>query len=1034
MFRYLIFALSCSLIGFSFAQYAYIEDPQLFSENVLPPHAHFIFDTQDDVRHITQNPNYLMLNGEWLFHHSLTPEKRPVDFYREDFDTVGWHNIAVPSNWQLNGYDYPIYTNWKYPFNPDKPNVPRDFNPVGSYKKTFSLPKDWTPAKDEIMLHFGGVNSCFFVWVNGQYLGYSEDSKLPTAFLASPHLKAGENQIAVEVYKYCDATYLEDQDMWRLAGIERDVYLYKRPALNLGDFKVACDYNSANQTGSISLEMYTHGLTYPQSSYVVKAQLLDRDGTIVWQRRAEKAFTPNSWSYTSFIGEIQNVTYWSAQHPYLYTLHIDILDEADHMIQAVEQKVGFRSLEIKEGVFFINGDTALIKGVNRHEHDAKWGHAVGYTGNVFNEDSLRKDLLAIKALNFNAVRTAHYPNHPMFYDLCDELGLYVCDEANVEGHYYMMFAPFDNLAIDPEYKDAVLDRIFNMYQRDKNHPSIIMWSVGNETGTGKTMVEAYNMLKELDNRPVFNERHFFLNTIKEKHSDFNGHMYAPMDKVKKLVDKDHDKPFIWIEYAHAMGNSSGNFSDLWDFIRSEPRVQGGFVWDWRDQGIWKANEQGERFLAYGGHFEPDDHPYVGGLQGDGNFCANGVIAADGKLHPGAYAIKNAQSPVQIEMVDYHTYKFINDFETENLKDYTCIMSWRTASGEEYVQTYHALTCEPLSDTIIHLALDSNAAVVTFSIEKDEFSYKKNFFLRRMQLPVWAPTKTESKFDWVANEKGYEIRNERLSFDLSDQGRISNFYVDGKLKCIEGPRVNFWRALTDNDYGNKANKRLAYWRTAVQESELIELSYEPIGNYLVIHSAFELPQKKGYYSVDYTIYPDGLMKVKFDFSLKNSDEIPRIGSYMILPEDYSNLQYLGMGPYENYIDRYDGQWFDDHAFAIRTVDGEENLFVQKMPYIRPQEYGNRTSTYSLQLQALEDTIQIRGTGFSFSAWPHSLSDIDEGDVKTGKTALDVPTRNYTWLNIDFGQTGVGGDNSWGRKPYDKYILKEGEYRLEYVVKW
>lgn len=1033
MHKHLFTWLISGLISVAFGQYTYIEDPTLFSENVLPSHAYFIFDTQEEVRAIQENANYFMLNGDWLFQHSLTPETRPVDFYQEDFNTDGWQTIPVPGNWQLYGYDYPIYTNWKYPFKADKPYVPRDFNPVGSYKKSFTLPSNWQATTDEIILHFGGVNSCFFVWLNGQYLGYSEDSKLPTEFLASPYLKAGENQLAVEVYKYCDGTYLEDQDMWRLAGIERDVYLYKQPRIKLGDFKVESTYEHENQSGNLSLKIYTQGLTYPQSTYTIKAQLLDKDGQIVWQRLAAKDYAANSWSYTSFLGEIPKVAYWSAQNPYLYTLFIDVFDAQNELIQRVEEKVGFRSLEMKDGVFYINGDTALIKGVNRHEHDPNWGHAVGYKGNVFNADSLRQDLLAIKALNFNAVRTAHYPNHPMFYDLCDELGLYVCDEANVEGHYYMMFAPFDNLAIDPDYKEAILDRIFNMYQRDKNHPSIIMWSVGNETGTGKTMIEAYHMLKELDNRPVFNERHFFLNTIKEKHSDFNGNMYTPIEKVKKLVDKDRDKPFIWIEYAHAMGNSTGNFSDLWDFIRSEPRVQGGFVWDWRDQGIYKENENGERFLAYGGHFEPEDHPYVGGLQGDGNFCANGVVAADGKRHPGAYAIQHAQSPVQIEMIDYSTFKFSNDFEKENLKDYTCRMSWRTTNGEEFTASYETLTCQPLSDTIINLSLDSNVAILTFFIEKGEFTYNKNFFLRRMQLPALATTKELSGFQLIANEYGYEIQNERLSLELSDKGLISNFYLDGELKLIEGPSVNFWRALTDNDYGNNANKRLAYWRTAAAESQLLELKHEQKDNYFTIHCAYELPERKGFYSVAYTIYPDGEIIVNIDFDLKNTDEIPRIGTYMLVPKDYQQVRYLGMGPHENYIDRYDGQWFGDHQFALRATGAQDETMVQEMPYIRPQEYGNRTSTYLLQLNTDDDAIQVRGTGFSFSVWPHSLGDIDEGESKTGKTALDVPERDYTWLNIDFGQTGVGGDNSWGRKPYEKYILKEGQYRLEYVIK-
>ncbi|MDC3209462.1 hypothetical protein OAT96_01810 [Chitinophagales bacterium] len=1031
LYRLFTFTFFCwSLL--SFGQYAYIENPELFQENTLDAHASFIFDTQEEGRQITQNPNYLILNGDWLFHHSMVPEERPVDFYQTTYNTEDWATIPVPGDWQMYDYDYPIYTNWKYPFKPNKPNVPRDFNPVGSYKKNFSLPTDWDTGVDDIILHFGGVNSCFFVWLNGQYLGYSEDSKLPSEFLASSYLQNGQNQIAVEVYKYCDGTYLEDQDMWRLSGIERDVYLYKQPEVSIEDLTIQASLDESYSLGNLSLEIHTAFPNYSKSTFSVECQLIAQDSSVLWQRYFMQANGLNTWAKKSLKGQISDVQQWSAQHPNLYTLVVCIRNEQNDLLQKVVQKVGFRSLEIKDGIFYINGDTALIKGVNRHEHDPNWGHAVAYTGNAFNEDSLRTDLELIKSLNFNAVRTAHYPNHPIFYDLCDEIGLYVCDEANVEGHYYMMFAPFDNLAIDPDYREAILSRIYNMYQRDKNHPSIIMWSVGNENGTGKTIVEAYKMLKELDHdRPVFNERHFFMNTIKEKHSDFNGHMYAPIDKVEKIIKKDKDKPFIWIEYAHAMGNSTGNFNDLWDFVRSEPQVQGGFIWDWRDQGIWKTNENGQRFLAYGGHFEPEDHPYVGGLQGDGNFCANGVISADGKLHPGADAIKHAQSNVQIEMVNDTTFRFTNDFEAYNLSEFDCLVNWRTTDGQGHVGKYNALTCAPNSDTLIQYKSPGDVAFISFSLFKNGNEYVKNFFLKDFNQPQVNLGKELTQFKARKVGELNLVGNDKVEFVISEKGTLHDLSVDDVLKFVDGPRVNFWRALTDNDYGNKANKRLAYWRSAEHLSELIDLSHGQADNYYAVVAVYELPEKKGTYRLGYKIYSDGLMEVNLDFDLKWSEEIPRIGSYMLLPADYDLIHYVGMGPNENYIDRQDGQRLDEFYLGLNPDPDYPDLQIQEMPYIRPQEYGNRTKTFLVNLYAPNDSLRITCNDLSFSAWPHNQADIDAGAEKQGKTSLDVPKRAQVCLNIDYGQTGVGGDNSWGRKPYDQYMLKAGTYSYSFT---
>lgn len=963
--------IMCSVTFFAaYSQNNYIQNPQLFEENKQPAAAYFtVHHSVEEFEHclVPENrlngENYLLLNGTWKFHHANNQSERPLDFFKNTFSTENWAEIPVPGNWQMFGYDYPIYTNWKYPFKPDAPNVPQDFNPVGSYVKSFTLDNSWDTTKQQIFVHLGGVNSCFFVWLNGEYLGYSQDSKLPSEFDITHLAKQGENKLAVEVYRYCDGTYLEDQDMWRVSGIERDVYLYKTPKLRIQDFKVQAILDSTYKNGLINLMIQTQRHQYNLNDFRVLAQLKDKNDNVVWNDFAQV----NSLNHTTvknsvnqqihFSKILENIEPWSPEQPNLYTLTIILRNEIgdDEMITGA--KIGFTKTEIKEGVFYINGEIAEIKGVNRHEHDPTWAHAVGYAEKAFNIAQMREDLLLMKSLNINAVRTAHYPNHPAFYDLCDELGLYVCDEANVESHWYMMLKPFNNLMKRLDYKEAVLSRIKNMYERDKNHPSIIMWSVGNENGTGKTMIEAYKMLKKLDpERPVFNERHFFLNAIKAKHSDFNGHMYAPIEKVKKVIKKDTDKPFIWIEYAHAMGNSTGNFADLWDFIRSEERVQGGFIWDWRDQGLWTKNEKGELFLGYGGHFEPE------GVYHDGNFCANGIISSDGKIKPGALEVK-----------------FVHENHTTN-----------SIEKKESFVTSTSTTCN------IEIVDDSN----------------KLFF--------------NSQF---------------FSLELDKQtGKLYNFLKNNDTVFLEGPRANFWRAPTDNDFGNSMHTKQVYWKTAASNSKLESLYYSKVENFILVETQYLLPKRGGSYIINYKIYENGLIDTKILYELKKSNDIPRIGSYMILPKNKTQVIYSGNGPHENYADR------KASAFQEFGVKLTMNINKQEMPYIRPQEYGNRTEANYVKLFSPENEsleTRLEGYTFNFSAWNHSLWDLDEEIEKTkglnignfkkgGKTTLDIPKRNYIWVNIDYGQRGLGGENSWGRLPYDKYLLKKGKYNLGYTI--
>jgi beta-galactosidase/beta-glucuronidase len=931
----------------AFSQYEYIENPQVFEENKLDARASFVFDQQKNVREINHNPHYFFLNGEWLFHHSLTPEQRPANFHQTGFDYSNWNKIPVPGNWQLYGYDYPIYTNWKYPFHPDKPNVPRDFNPVGSYIKEFTLPENWTGNTGEIILHFGGVNSCFFVWLNGKYVGYSEDSKLPSEFNITPHLQQGKNILSVEVYRYCDGTYLEDQDMWRVSGIERDVYLIKTPEISINDFKIRATPDHSLKNGTFSGHIK---LNNPQGkAFIFSTEFFDNKNKLLWSDSIKSnQYTQNAHQTFNLFAAIENIELWSPEKPTLYTVRFSIMTADGHTLQVVEQPIGFKKVEIRNGIFYINDEIAEIRGVNRHEHDPRFGHAVGYSDMAFNKKDMTEDLMMIKSLGMNAVRTAHYPNHPMFYALCDSLGLYVCDEANIEAHWYMMFRPFRNITRDPDFRNAILSRIRNMYERDKNFTSIIMWSVGNENGTGPTMVEAYEMLKRLDPEiPVFNERHFFLNLIRKKHSDFNGHMYAPISKVKKLVKKVSDKPFIWIEYAHAMGNSTGNFKDLWDFIRSEERVQGGFIWDWRDQGLWTTNEHGEKFLGYGGHFEPE------GVHHDGNFCANGLISADGQLKPGALEVK-----------------FIHENQTRP------------------------------SD--IPFAAQTPGA-----------------------------TNKTGKLKIENRDGNIAVTGNGFEYLFSSSGKLISLTANGK-PLISDFGLNFWRAPTDNDFGNGMHKKAAQWRMITEKQPFSGITdTKNHEDEFVLKAQFDLPKKKKA-TIQYTINASGALTTDIEMNLISKTDIPRIGSYWILSENQNEFSYLGNGPHENYADRFQSAWQQRNHIL--------NANKQPIPYIRPQEYGNRTGVYYAESSDIKFFAE---KAFNFSAWNHSLWDIDEtidkqkglniGNFKKGgKIPLDVPQRDYIWVNVDYAQRGLGGDNSWGRLPYDKYLLKKGKYRYSYTM--
>ncbi|MGB3467256.1 MAG: glycoside hydrolase family 2 TIM barrel-domain containing protein, partial [Cyclobacteriaceae bacterium] len=582
------------------------ENPEVFAINVEPPKTTFIHYHNTSLNKSSDElANYRSLNGTWKFNWAKNPSRRPQDFYRIDFNTTQWNDIDVPSDWQMRDYGYPIYTNIRYPFPKDAPNIPDDFNPVGSYKRKFSIPADW--KKGETFIHFGGVNSAFYLWINGRKVGYHEGSKTPTEFNITEYINQGENDIAVAVYRWCDGSYLEDQDFWRVSGIERDVVLYHTGRTRLENIKVNATLDQVSYaTGNLNIDIFvqTDGQQTPNKLKAV-IQLMDGNQKVT----EGEAYTGKALGKTriSFADQNLSITPWSAENPKLYELRVTLTDSKGNQLDATKLKIGFRTSEIRNGQLLINGKPILLKGVNRHEHDPVNGHVV-------TRESMLADIRDFKKYNINAVRTSHYPNDPVWYELCDEYGIYVIDEANIESHGYG-YKNGETLAQNPLFVSQHMDRIQRMANRDYNHPSIIIWSMGNEAGNGENFLKPYQWLKSFDpSRPVHYERsgRNQRESFQPRTTDIISWMYEQIPSIEdKYLAMETEKaegdkrPFIWCEYSHAMGNSNGNFADNWQWVRANRQVQGGFIWDWMDQGLQMKTTDGKIYYGYGGDFEPD---------------------------------------------------------------------------------------------------------------------------------------------------------------------------------------------------------------------------------------------------------------------------------------------------------------------------------------------------------------------------------------------------------------------------------------------
>lgn len=1025
------------------------ENPKMFDQNKEAPHATLMpFKSVEAAltKKRNQSVYYKSLSGIWKFNWVRKPADRPKDFYKMAYDVSAWNDIPVPANWELEGYGIPIYVNHQYEFadykapvsdeiefvervHPKNPGqVPHDYNPVGSYRRTFTVPENWDGR--QVFIQFGAVKSAMYLWVNGKKVGYSQGSKTPAEWDITKYLKKGENVLAAEVYRWSDGSYLECQDFWRISGIERDVYLYSTPKVRIRDFFAKADLDSQYQNGILSLDVdlknHTHQLR--SGNYEVEYRLVDEQGKLLAVESQKALINKKSGLSLNFSKEIPNPKKWTAETPNLYTLAISLKNKKGNVIEAVSCKVGFRKIEIKDAVFYINGVAVLIKGVNRHEHDQFKGHVVS-------EEGMIKEIALMKQFNINAVRNSHYPCDEYFYELCDQYGLYITNEANIESHgmYYGKYS----LAKNPEWKEAHLDRNIRMVERDKNHPSVIVWSMGNEAGDGDNFTAVYKWIKHRDpSRPVHYER-----AIMGSNTDLFCPQYPGVTGLKAYASKKQTKPMIISEYAHAMGNSTGNLVDLWNVIYDEKntQLQGGYIWDWIDQALVKTNEKGIDFWAYGGDYGPEGTP------SDNNFLINGIISADYTPHPAMWEVKYAYQNVRFypENLEKGSFRIKNFYDFIDLKEYQ--IKWTlSANGEEVTSgILENFNLKAQESKVVNLPLSAirpEAGVeyfVDFSVVSlaDQAFRPKGFEIAHDQflLPVVVySTKVAETYPKLIVKEASEYvnitgENFEISFNKSN-GTLSSWQVGGVELIQKGFSLNFWRAPNDNDKGSKMIKRLGIWRKVSNSTELSAIeSIQSKSGEVLVTVTYKLAEIKSSQKVEYTITGDGKIAVSSTIKIGKEDlpDMPRFGMRFELPVNFHNLEYFGRGPQENYIDRNKGTFVGRYTSTVAD---------QYFNYVRPQENGYKTEVRWFELKN-ENGVGIRISGqpqVGFSAHHNPLEDFDQLTHKDFRHTSDIVKKNGVFVNLDLRMMGVAGDNSWGAMPYPEYSVSAQNYEFSFTI--
>ena len=1010
------------------------ENPRVFSVNAENPHATFVPFADEKTALAgdkTASPFFKSLNGDWKFKWVERPGNVPANFFRPDYDDAAWKTIPVPSNVEFQGYGIPIYVNMSYewvkpPAQPNPPHIPHNDNPTSCYRQPFTVPAEWSDK--EVFIHFGAVKSAFYIWVNGRYVGYSEDSKTPAEWNITKFLKNDSNIVALEVLRWSDGSYLECQDFFRLSGIERDVFLTAAPKLHIRDFWADASlddkYTDGKLTVTLDLKNAAPGLAAGPA--VIDLKLFDASGKKALSKTANPLDMNGKDGGAAILDTVLSAPKkWTAETPDLYTLVLTLKDGTGKVLETAGCKVGFRKIEIKDGRLLVNGVPITLKGVNRHEHDPLTAH-------VIPEESMRKDLALMKQFNINAVRTCHYPNDPRWYELCDEYGIYLIDEANIESHG--MGYGDKSLAKNPAWGPAHMDRTVRMVERDKNHPSVIIWSLGNEAGDGINFEATAAWIHGRDKtRPVHYER-----AEHRSYVDIYSAMYSGVEEFEAYGLKKRDRPFIICEYAHAMGNSTGNLQDYWDVFEKFPNLQGGFIWDWVDQGFSMKTAKGEPYWGYGGDWGPPGTP------SDRNFCCNGLVGPDRAPHPGLFEVKKVYQYVKIrdgsaaggkrQLVVTNQYAFINLDRFEIA--WTLVKDGKTVLAEGVIKNPDVAPGRTKVFDLKTPALTArsgeefflNAAVRTPD-DKTIPLVPKGWEIAREQfaLAVFASAapETASAFPALALDqtgpqaivKGADFV---LKFDKAT-GLLSAWEFRGQALIRKGLEPNFWRAPTDNDFGNQMPNRLAVWRKAGQNRKLERFETKAVKPGIVqATAAYRLKDVDALLTLNYTIQGDGDLVVRYDFAptRRNLPEIPRIGLTLSLPGEFKELRWYGRGPQENYIDRKTA------AFVGVYTDSVDKSAV---PYVSIQEYGNRTDCRWASLTD-DKGWGLKAIGmpqFDFSALPYTSEDLTQ-DKRGDKHPADIARRDFVTLNLDYGQMGVGGDDSWGAPVHPQYKLGTDAY--------
>lgn len=1010
-------------------------DMQTNQVNRLKLHTNY-FAYENEAMALKGNPkasaNYLSLEGDWKFQWVANADQRPTDFYRPDLDDTAWKTMKVPALWELNGYGDPVYVNigfaWRGHFKNNPPEVPVKDNHVGTYRRTINIPDNWQGR--QVIAHFGSVTSCIYLYVNGHFAGYAEDAKVAAEFDITPWLKRGENQLAFQVFRWCDGSYCEDQDFWRLSGVARDSYLYSRNAkVQMSNIRITPDLENNYADGVVNIYSEVTG------SPMVEYRLLNENGVTVLTSKAN--FKNRANGVATF--RLRNVKKWTAETPYLYTLVTTVKDAKGNITEVIPQKVGFRKVEIRNAQLLVNGQPVLIKGADRHEMDPDGGYVVS-------RERMIEDIRIMKRLNINAVRTCHYPDDPLWYDLCDEYGLYVTAEANQESHGFG-YGP-DAPSKTPLFAKQILERNQHNVEMQFNHPSVIVWSLGNETVDGPNFTAAYQWIKNEDpSRPIHWER-----AGQGANTDIFCPMYYSHEACERYAaDASKTKPLIQCEYNHTMGNSSGGMKEYWDLVRKYPKYQGGYIWDFVDQALHRhpvtpmslkidehtpyatLNKIG---YTYGGDYNTYD-------PSDNNFNCNGIIGPDRQLNPHAYEVAYQYQNIWAEPIDLQKGRIsvLNENFFRDLGNYR--LEWTLLRDGVKVQngTVDDLKCEPQqkaeltlpytvpADGEILLNIDFKLKTAEPLMDAGQTVAYRQLAVREAHAAPVASASAGSKGKIkIANKKGTPVITVtadglNVQFDRTS-GLMTKYEVNGTSMIAEGGslRPNFWRAPTDNDMGAQLQKKFKAWRSPkLNLVSLTASTFKPIGSrnkFASIIANYDMPEVQAKLTLEYWIRVDGTISVteRMDAAegAKVSDLL-RFGMVMDTPFNMDRSRYYGRGPIENYIDRKSSQ---------RVGIYEQTADEQFYPYIRPQETGTKSDLRWWEQTAGNGRgfrVQALKGLFSASALHYNISDLDDGDEKEQRHSPDVPRSKYTELCLDLAQFGLGGENSWGAWPLKQHRL-------------